>query len=333
MAWSGENAMTTRRSLLAASGVFGLAACGARGDDGVLTAVDVHPTDYPTVEAVRWIGAELERETGGRLSIRSYPGGQLGAENDTVALTHFNVLDLCRVTAAALNNAFPLTKALVVPYSFHDEAHMHRAVDGAAGRQILDGFAAGGLIGLAIYDGGARSMYCARRAVHTPEDMHGLKVRVPRSDIFLEMLHVMGANPTPIPFGEVFTGLQTHLIDAAENNWSTFQSTRQYEVARFWSETQHCHSPDILLFSKTRYDSMSRADQDLLRAKARESVGIMRGLWAEKQERARQIVLDAGVEANTVERTPFLAAVEPVRRRYASDPVIGDLLRRIENEA
>jgi tripartite ATP-independent transporter DctP family solute receptor len=325
--------MTTRRALIAAGGLFGLGACARRAETGALTAVDVHPTDYPTVEAVRWIGAELERETGGRLSIRSYPGGQLGAENDTVALARFNVLDFCRVTAAALNNAFPLTKALVVPYTFHDDAHMHRAVDGEAGQQILESFAGGGLIGLAIYDGGARSMYCARRPVHVPEDMHGLKVRVPRSDIFLEMLDVMGANPTPIPFGEVFTGLQTHLIDAAENNWSTFQSTRQYEVARFWSETQHCHSPDILLFSKMRYESMSGADQDLLRAKARESVGVMRGMWAEKQARARQIVLDAGVAANTVERAAFRAAVEPMRRRHAQDETIGALMRRIESEA
>jgi TRAP-type C4-dicarboxylate transport system substrate-binding protein len=147
------------------------------------------------------------------------------------------------------------------------------------------------------------------------------------------MLDAMGANATPIPFGEVFTGLQTHLIDAAENNWSTFQSTRQYEVARYWSQTEHCHSPDVLLFSKARYDTMSPGDRDLLRAKARESVTVMRGLWDAKQARARQIVLDAGVAANTVERAPFLAAVEPVRRRYASHPAIGDLMRRIENEA
>jgi tripartite ATP-independent transporter DctP family solute receptor len=323
--------MPTRRVLLATGAACGLSACGARAD-GVLTAVDVHPGDYPTVEAVRWIGAELERETGGRLSIRSYPGGQLGAENDTVALARFHVLDFCRVTAAALNNAFPLTRALVLPYTFHTEDHMRRAVDGPVGQEILASFEARGLIGLAIYDGGARSMYTARRAIHEPRDMHGLKVRVPRSDIFLEMLDMMGANATPIPFGEVFTGLQTHLIDAAENNWSTFQSTRQYEVARYWSETQHCHSPDVLLFSKARYDSMSRADQDLLRAKARQSVPVMRRLWDEKQARARQIVLDAGVAANDVDRTLFRTAVEQMRRRHAQE-IIGALMRRIENEA
>jgi tripartite ATP-independent transporter DctP family solute receptor len=322
-----------RRSFIATGAALGLGACAPRQDSGVLTAVDVHPTDYPTVEAVRWIGAELERETGGRLSLRSYPGGQLGAENDTVALTRFRVLDFCRVTAAALNNAFPLTCALVLPYTFHSEEHMRRAVDSPVGQEILDGFERGGLIGLALYDGGARSMYVARHAVHTPRDMHGLKVRVPRSDIFLEMLDMMGANATPIPFGEVFTGLQTHLIDAAENNWSTFQSTRQYEVARYWSETQHCHSPDMLLFSKARYDAMSRSDQDLLRAKARESVAVMRGLWDEKQARARQIVLEAGVAANEVDREAFRAAVEPMRRRYAQDETIGALMRRIENEA
>ncbi len=325
--------MTTRRSLLATGAALGIGSCTPHIDTDVLTAVDVHPTDYPTVEAVRWIGTELERETGGRLSIRSYPGGQLGSENDTIALTHFNVLNFCRVTSAALNNAFPLTSALVIPYTFHSEDHMRHSVDGDVGREILASFESKGLIGLAIYDGGARSMYSARRPVHEPSDMHGIKVRVPRSDIFLQMLETMGANPTPIPFGEVFTGLQTHLIDAAENNWSTFQSTRQYEVARYWSQTEHCHSPDILLFSKTRYDAMSRAEQDLLRAKARESVTVMRGLWDTKQARARQIVLDAGVQANTVERAAFLAAVEPMRRRYLQDETIGGLLRRIENEA
>jgi tripartite ATP-independent transporter DctP family solute receptor len=325
--------MIARRNLLATGAAFGLAACAPRPASGVLTAVDVHPTDYPTVEAVRWIGAELERETGGRLSIRSYPGGQLGTENDTVALTHFNALDFCRVTAAALNNAFPLTCALVLPYTFQTEAHMRRTVDGRVGQQILESFARDGLIGLAIYDGGARSMYSARRPIHEPRDMHGLKVRVPRSDIFLQMLDAMGANATPIPFGEVFTGLQTHLIDAAENNWATFQSTRQYEVARYWSETQHCHSPDILLFSKTRYDSMARVDQDLLRAKARESVAVMRELWDAKQARARQIVLDAGVIANTVDGEAFHAAVEPMRRRYVQDETIGALMRQIESDA
>jgi TRAP-type C4-dicarboxylate transport system substrate-binding protein len=221
----------------------------------------------------------------------------------------------------------------VLPYTFQSEDHMRRSVDSDVGQAILDSFVSHELIGLALYDGGARSMYSARGPIRTPADMRGLKVRVPRSDIFLEMLNTMGANATPIPFGEVFTGLQTHLIDAAENNWSTFQSTRQYEVAPYWSETQHCHSPDVLMFSKARHDAMAPGDRDLLRAKARESVAVMRALWDEKQANARAIVLEAGIAANDVDRSAFRDLVAPMRRRYADDAAIGALLRRIENVA
>lgn len=328
--------MIGRRALLAAAATSATgagAAFAAGAHTTTLTAVDVHPSDYPTVEAVRWIGDELERETDGRFAIRIYPGGQLGAETDTVALTHFQVLDICRVTAAALNNIFPLTQALTMPYVFRDEAHMRRVSDGDVGREVLASFQARGLVGLCIYDGGIRSMYNVRRPIHTPADMHGLKVRVPRSDMFMRMIDAMGANATPIPFGEVFTGLQTHLIDGAENNWATYQSTRQYEVARYWSETHHAASPDILLFSKARFDAMRRADRDLLTAKAAESVAVMRELWDAKQTAARETVLSAGVAANGVERAAFERAVAPVKRRYAQDVALAALLRRIEQNA
>lgn len=327
--------MIGRRALLAGgvlSGVCGGAAL-ASTQQRSLTAVDVHPSDYPTVEAVRWLGAELERETNGRLSIRVYPGGQLGAETDTVALTRFGVLDFCRVTAAALNNMFPLTQALTMPYAYNDDAHMRRVVDGEIGRDIRASFVRRGLVGLCFYDGGMRSMYNVRHPIRTPADMRGLKVRVPRSDMFMEALAAMGANATPIPFGEVFTGLQTHLLDGAENNWSTYQSTRQYEVARYWSETRHAVSPDALLFSKARFDAMSRDDQDLLLTKAGESVAVMRALWDEKQARARETVLAAGAAANEVDRAAFAAAVEPVTRRYAQDQALAALMHRVADEA
>lgn len=329
----GANAIG-RRALLAggAAAACGGVALAANGGD-VMTAVDVHPGDYPTVEAVRWIGEEISRETNGRLSIRLYPGGQLGAENDTITLARFDVLAMTRVTTAALNNTFPLTRALVLPYSFRDEAHQRNVVDGPVGREILDSFERRGLVGLCFYDGGARSMYNVRRPIRTPADMHGLKVRVPRSDIFIDMLNAMGANATPIPFGEVFTGLQTHLIDAAENNWATYQSTRQYEVARYWSETHHCFAPEALLFCKSRFDAMAASDRELLLVKARESVPVMRGLWDAKQADARELVLNAGIQANEVDRAAFERAVEPVRRRYGADPDLSRLIVRIRDHA
>ncbi len=326
--------MISRRALLASGAATAAAGAGvaaARGPTGnIITAVDVHPTDYPTVEAVRWMGAEIERETQGRISFRIYPSGQLGSENDTVNLARFGVLDIARVYVGAVNNAFPATQALALPYTFRDEAHLRRVIDGAIGREILRTFEHRGLVGLAFYDSGMRSMYNARRPIHTPADMRGLKVRVPRSDIFMAALDAMGANATPIPFGEVFTGLQTHLIDAAENNWATYQSTRQYEVARYWSRTDHCGAPEALLMSKARFDALSPSDRDLFLAKARESIPVMRALWDAKQASARQTVLDAGVQYNEADRDAFRRAVAPMRERWIADADIAEAVRRIE---
>jgi tripartite ATP-independent transporter DctP family solute receptor len=322
------------RRLLLGSGALAMAGAGAAlaNSDGaqIITAVDVHPRDYPTVEAVRWMGEEIARETNGRIAFRQYPSGQLGTETDTVNLARFRVLDIARVYLGAVNNMFPATQPLALPYIFRDEGHMRRVCDSAIGQEILQTFERRGLIGLAFYDSGFRSMYNARRPIHTPADMRGLKVRVPRADIFIAMLDAMGANATPIPFGEVFTGLQTHLIDAAENNWATFQSTRQYEVARYWSQTDHCAAPEALLMSKGRFDAFSPPERDLIVAKARESVPVMRALWDEKQATARQTVLDAGVEANNVDVEAFRRAVEPMRRRYLADADIAATVRRIE---
>ena len=328
--------MISRRTFVGASTV---AAAGAGvalanvSSASVITAVDVHPTDYPTVEAVRWMGAEIERETQGRISFRLYPSGQLGAETDTVNLARFGVLDIARVYLGAVNNMFPATQPLALPYIFRDEAHMRGVCDGPVGQSILRTFERRGLIGLAFYDSGFRSMYNARHPIHEPGDMHDLKVRVPRADIFIRTLEAMGANPTPIPFGEVFTGLQTHLIDAAENNWATYQSTRQYEVAQYFSRTDHCAAPEALLMSKHRFDALSAADKELFLAKARESVTIMRGLWDAKQANARRTVLDAGVHYNDADRDAFHRAVEPLRREYLANEDIADTIRRIEAHA
>jgi tripartite ATP-independent transporter DctP family solute receptor len=326
-----------RRTLLGAGAALGAAAAGGAAAQSrariAITAVDVHPSDYPTVEAVRWMGAEIARETQGRIAFRLYPSGQLGAETDTVNLARFGVLDIARVYLGAVNNMFPATQPLALPYIFRDEAHMRGVCDGPIGQAILHSFERRGLIGLAFYDSGFRSMYNARHPIHAPSDMRDLKVRVPRADIFIQTLDAMGANPTPIPFGEVFTGLQTHLIDAAENNWATYQSTRQYEVARYWSQTDHCAAPEALLMSKHRFDALSPADKELFLAKARESVPVMRRLWDAKQASARQTVLDAGIHYNDADHAAFRRAVEPVRRRYLADPEIAQTIRRIEAHA
>lgn len=299
----------------------------------LLTATDVHVPGYPTVEALRWIGRTLEAESGGRLGVHLYHSGQLGRESDAIDMARFGALDIARVHMSALNNPFPATQVLSLPYVFDDVAHLRRAVDGAPGRRVLEAFGRRGLVGLAIYDSGARCVYNTRRPVHVPADLHGLKLRVPPSDIFMELLRTLGANPTPLPYGETYSALQTHLIDGAENNWQSFHTTRQFEVAHYWSQTEHSLAPEALLMSQRRYDALPPADRDLLRDVVARSVPYLRELWDRSEAAARDAVLGHGVAFNTVDREAFRKLAAPVLERRLQDDDLKQLYQSIRDFA
>ncbi|RDZ26052.1 TRAP transporter substrate-binding protein [Lysobacter silvisoli] len=330
--------MNPRRRLLRGLG----AACALAAAPGalragaggrVLTATDVHVKDYPTVAAVEWLGREIERGSDGRLRLRLYHSGQLGREAEAIDMARFGAIDITRVYSGALNNAFPLTQALSLPYVFDSVAHLRRALDGAVGATVLRDFARRDLVGLAIYDCGARCFYNVRRPIRTPADMHGLKFRVPASDIFMRMIRLLGGNPTPLAYGEVFSALQTHLIDGAENNLRSYHSSRQFEAARYWSQTQHSYAPDVLLMSRRSFDSLRADDRELLLDAARRSVTVMRRLWDQSEADARAAVLAAGVQSNDCDLAAFRAAVQPLLDDYHRDPAIESLYRGIRSLA
>jgi len=325
--------MNSRRRLL---GGFGAAAAlslvpnaFASSTNLVLTATDVHVKDYPTVKAVEWLGQAFSKETDGRYSFRQYHSGQLGRESEAIDMARFGAIDLTRVYTGGLNNTFPLTRALCLPYVFDSGAHLRRAIDGNVGAEVLRSFEQRGLVGLAIYDSGARCFYNTRRAIHEPKDMHGLKLRVPPSDIFMELIRDLGANPTPLSYGEVFSALQTHLIDGAENNIKSFHSSRQFEAARYWSQTEHSYAPDVLVISKVRFDAMSVADRESLRRLAKQSVTVMRELWDKTADESRRTLQEQGVQMNEINAPAFRKAAEPVLREYRKDAAIERLYRGI----
>lgn len=301
--------------------------------DGALTATDVHIDGYPTVEAVKWIGETLERETGGRLRIRLYHSGQLGREAEAIDMARFGAIDITRVYSGALNNAFPLTQALCLPYVFDSVPHLRRAIDGGVGATVLRSFEARDLVGLAIYDSGARCFYNTQRPLHSPGDLQGLKFRVPGSDIFIQLLRLFGANPTPLSYGAVFSALETRLIDGAENNMRSFHSSRQFEAARFWSQSEHSYAPDLLLMSRRSLDAMSSPDRALVLDVARESVTVMRRLWDASEAAARKAVVEAGVAINEVDVAAFRKAAKPLLDDYLNREQIAPLYRTIRDLA
>ena len=292
---------------------------GCAATERPLFAADTHAADYPTVRAVEFLSDYIAERTGGRLGVRVYAGGQLGSERDTLEIAQFGGLDLLRVNLAPLNPVVPLTRVPALPFVFRSVAHMRAAMDGAPGRKILDALRDERLVGLCFYDSGARSFYNTKRPIRHPDDLAGLKIRVQNSEIMVAMVDALGANPTPMSFGEVYQGLVQGVIDGAENNWPSYQSTRHYEAAPLYSPTQHVLAPEILVMSMRRWRKLSDDDRTLIQDAARASVSVMRDLWDARVDSARRAVLSQGVSVTEIaDKAPFQARMSGVYDRFVS---------------
>ena len=294
-------------------------------------SADIHPDGYPTVEAVKFMGERLKALSGGKNTIRVYNNGALGGEKDTIEQAKIGALAMVRINVGAMNNICPETLVPTMPFLFKSVDHMHKVLDGPVGEEILKACEKQGFIGLAFYDSGSRSVFTAKKPVKTMADMKGLKVRVQQSDLWVSTMEAMGANATPMPQGEVYTGLKTGLIDAAENNYPTYESSRAFEVAKFYSRTEHSMAPEILLFSKRAWDKLSPEEQTQVRQAARESVPYMRKLWAEREIKSLEIAKAGGAEIIDVDKKPFQAAMKPVYDKYITDAKLKDLVKRTQD--
>lgn len=297
----------------------------------VLKSADTHAKDYPTVQAVLHMGSLLEKWTEGRMKIKVFPGRQLGEEKATIEQTIAGAIDLNRVNLAPLNGIIPETAIPALPYIFRSTEHMYKVMDGDIGREILDAMVPHGMVGLAFYDSGARSFYNSKRAIKSPADMKGMKIRVQNSDLFVATMEALGANATPMEFGQVYEALKTGVIDGAENNWPSYESTRHFEVANHYSLDQHSMSPEVLVMSKKSWDKLSKEDQELVRKAAVESVQVMRDLWNKRVEKSKKIVMANGNKVIAdVDKQPFIDAMGPVYERFANTPELKDLVKRIQ---
>lgn len=311
------------------AGAFALVAGAAAAQEIVLRSADTHPDGYPTVEAVKHMSELLMERSDGRIAIEVFHSRQLGEESDTIEQTRFGVIDMNRINLAPLNNLIPETSVPALPYIFRSIDHMRAVMDGEIGQEILDAMEEHDLIGLAYYDSGARSFYNSVRPIETVADLEGMKIRVQQSDLFIAMMDALGANATPMPFGEVYSGLQTGVVDGAENNWPSYESTNHYQVAQYYSLDEHSMSPEVLVMSKQSWDALSAEDQELIRQAARDSVGHMRELWDAREAESRRIVEEAGSQINEVEKQPFIDAMQPVYDQFVTDPALQDMVERI----
>jgi tripartite ATP-independent transporter DctP family solute receptor len=296
-----------------------------------LKSADVHNSDdYPTVVAVRQLGQLLAKSSGGTLTVKVFNKGALGTEKETVDQVKLGALAMARVNLAQLTAMCPKALVPALPFLFRDTAHMRRAYDGAPGDEILKACEQQGLVGLALYDSGARSVY-ARKPVRTLADMKGLKIRVQQTDLWVAAMTALGANPSPMPIGEVYTGLKTGLIDAAENNVPSYEGFRHFEAAKFYSRTEHAMTPDGLFISKRVWDKLTPQQQAQLRDAAKASVAVQRERWDAQEAKSLAVVKAAGAQIVEPDREAFRQAVQPVLAKFVSTPELQKLVKTIQD--
>jgi tripartite ATP-independent transporter DctP family solute receptor len=294
-------------------------------------SADIHNSDdYPTVAAVKHMGQYLEQKSGGKYKIKVFNKGALGTEKETIDQVKIGALEMTRVNISPMNAVCAKTQVPTMPFLFRSVEHMRASLDGPAGEEILKSCEDQGFIGLAFYDSGARSLY-AKRPIKTVADVKGMKVRVQQSDLWVALVGAMGGNATPMPFGEVYTGLKTGLLDAAENNVPSYESVKHYESAKYYAKTEHSMAPEMLLMSKIVWDKLPKADQDLVRAAAKESVAFQRKKWDEQETKSLAAVKAGGAEIIDVDKKSFQAVMGPVYDKFMTTPDLKRLVKTIQD--
>ncbi len=293
-------------------------------------AADTQNEDYPTVEALRYMGRLIEERSNGRHRIEIFHSRQLGEEKETIEQTRVGAIDLNRTNVALIGTFVPAMNVLAMPFLFRSIEHQHKVLDGPIGAAILDSFEPFGFVGLTFYDSGTRSIYNSVRPIRSIADLKGLRLRVQQSELMSDMVRALGAEPVELPYGQVRTGLATRLVDGAENNWPSFVTTDHYEYAGYYTLTEHTMSPEVLVMSQKAWESLSAEDRVIFREAAAESSRFMRQRWTDLEARSRRQAEAAGVTIVTdFDRRSFEAAMAGIYARTQRDPAAAALIERI----
>jgi tripartite ATP-independent transporter DctP family solute receptor len=306
---------------------------GARAQQKMaFKASDVHPIGYPTVEATEDMGKKLEQATGGRLSIQMFAAMQLGGEKEAIEQAQVGAIQLARVSVGALGPVVDDLNVFNLPFLFRNTAHMQKVVDGPIGQELLDKVTnnpQAQLVGLCWMDAGARNMYDSKKPIRAIADLKGLKMRVIGNPMFVDMMNALGGNGVAMGYDQVFSALQTGVVDGAENNPPSFVFDNHYQVAKYYTLTEHLIVPEILVFSKRTWSALSADDQAVIKKLARDAQFDERKRWEEYEKKAYDKMKQAGIEVIRVaDKKPFQDAVKPVWDKYG--PKYKAMIERIQ---
>lgn len=299
----------------------------------ILRYADNQPEDYPTTMAADYFAQLVQERTHGKIVIRIYANGELGDENSVFEQVQFGGIDMSRVSIGTLAEFFPDVEILQLPYLYDDSDHMWRVLDGQIGNEFLASTRRAGVIGLSWFDAGARSFY-TREQITSLEDLNGLTIRVQESEFMSHMVELLGAVPVQIPYGDVYSAMQTAKIDGAENNWPSYESTGHFEAAPYFLRDEHSRLPEMQIMSTIAMDRISEIDEDyvtIIQQCAKESAIYERELWRQREEESELLVRKMGctvTELGEEELRKFRQAVQPMYDSYPEH--IQTVIRKIQ---
>src|SRR6186713_709312 len=329
--------MIKARIAFATAGVLLAAAAFASGpalaqQKLVLKATDVHPLGYPTVEAVVQMGKKLEAATKGRLSIQMYPSMQLGGEREMIEQAQVGALAIARISVGPMGPIVPEMNVFNLPFMFRDDAHMEKVIDGPIGDELLKKLSESkaNLIGLCWMNAGTRNVYNSKHPITKVDDLKGLKIRMMGNPVFVDTMNSLGGNGVAMGFDQLVNAMQTGVVDGAENNEPSYMTGQHFRYAKYYSMTGHLMIPEILVFSKRIFQSLSKEDQDLILKVSKEAQQEQRALWYEMEKKSVDEMKKAGVEISDVaDKKQFQAAVKPVWNKYGAQHAT--LIQRIRD--
>jgi tripartite ATP-independent transporter DctP family solute receptor len=322
----------TAASVLLVSGCQVLPA-GARKNNipqYVFTYADNQTSDYPTTMGAMRFADLVKEKSGGRIIIEVHANAELGDEKSTTEQLSFGGIDMERVSLSTVADYSGMSQLLQMPYIYTGSEHMWKVLNSEIGRKVMDSFTGSGIVPLSWYDAGARNFYTTDKPIHGVADMKGMKIRVQQSAVMQDMVSVLGATPIPSTYEEVYSQLQKGDIDGAENNVSSYETMKHYEIAKYFTIDEHMRVPEMQAISQSTWDKLSEEDQTIIREAAEESAVYERTLWNEREKTAEQKVKDAGTEF--IELTPeakdeFRNTMLPLYAKYCGE--YADLLEQI----
>ena len=281
---------------------------------------NIHVAGYPNTVAMDKFAELLKEKSGGKMTVKMYHSGTLGSQPDAIEQLRIGGIELGNFNLGPLGPIVPEANVVSLPFIFKDVDHMWRVLDGKAGDIINEGMTKFGIVPLAWYDAGARSFYNSKKPIMKPEDVSGMKVRVMNNDLYSGMISALGGNPSPMAFAEVYQSLKTGVVDGAENNWPSYESTGHFEVAQYYSMSQHLIIPETLCINAKVWQGLSPEDQKILKEAAVESAMLQRKLWKEREKASEEKVLAGGVQFNEIpDKSGFQAAMKPVYEKFLKD--------------